>query len=137
MRIRECRFLGVAAIVALALFGGCKSHEVVPSSGTRLPTNPEIVKIHQTFPRRYESLGIVTLPITPEVRWDERGESIVGIDRLKVSAAKLGANGLLLELPQGTYDVKTTVGYKGTFYQFPAKYNPKTVVAEAIYVLEQ
>ena len=76
--------------------------------------------------------------VTPEVRFDERGDANLGFDRLKAAAAKLGANGLLLppEGIEGT-DARATVGYHGTFYQVPLRSKPRTAMAEAIYVIEE
>ena len=127
-----------APLTALLLICGCSSHQVVPSSGTRAPTRAEDVKIYAKHPDKYERLGVVTVAVTPEVRFDERGDANLGFDRLKAAAAKLGANGLLLN-PDGVEgsDAMATVGYHGTFYQVPLRSKPRTAMAEAIYVLEE
>jgi hypothetical protein len=128
----------IAPVTAmLLLIGGCKSHEVVPSSGTRAPTRPEDVKIYPKYPEKYERLGVVSIPVTPEVRFDERGDANLGFDRLKAAAAARGANGLLLVLDGGGNDALATVGYHGKFYQVPIKSKPRTAMAEAIFVLEE
>ena len=124
--------------VVMLLICGCKSHEVVPSSGTRPPTRAEDVKIYPKHPDKYERLGVVSVAVTPEVRFDERGDANLGFDRLKAAAAQRGANGLLFP-PEGVAgsDATATVGYHGTFYQVPLKSNPRTAMAEAIYVIEE
>ena len=128
----------VALAVALLIICGCSSPEVVPSSGTRAPTRPEDVKIYAKHPRKYERLGVVSVAVTPEVRFDERGDANLGFDRLKAAAAARGANGLLLTKDgiEGS-DALATVGYHGTFYQVPVKSNPRTAMGEAIYVIEE
>jgi len=137
--IRSRRFHTPAALaIALLLVCGCSSPEVVPSSGNRPPTRPENVKIYAKQPRKYERLGVVSVPVTPEVRFDERGDANLGFDRLKAAAAARGATGLLLskEGVEGS-DALATVGYHGTFYQVPVKSNPRTAMGEAIYVIEE
>ena len=136
-RTRRFRLMAVP-IAALLLACGCSSHEVVPSSGTRPPTRAADVKIYPKHPDKYERLGVVSVAVTPEVRFDERGDANLGFDRLKEQAAKRGANGLLLP-PEGVEgsDAMATVGYHGTFYQVPLKSKPRTAMAEAIYVIEE
>src|SRR5687768_8633278 len=97
----------VAAIWTLAT--GCKS-EIVPSSGSRTPTSPEQVKIYEKQPKRYEMLGTVSVPVGGEVRWDDRGHAKAGFDKLKQRAAALGANGLLLKVPEDQSDFLVLAG---------------------------
>jgi len=135
------RYVGLPLMsltVLLLLICGCKSHEVVPSSGPRAPTRPEDVKIYPKHPEKYERLGVVSVAVTPEVRFDENGNSNLGFDRLKAAAAQRGANGLLFP-PEGVEgsDAMATVGYHGKFYQVPLKSKPRTAMAEAIYVIEE
>jgi hypothetical protein len=136
IRTRRVR-TSAALVAALFIICGCSSHEVVPSTGNRAPTRPEDVKIYAKHPRKYERLGVVSVAVTPEVRFDERGDANLGFDRLKAQAAARGANGLLLP-PGGVEgsDATATVGYHGTFYQVPLKAQPRTAMGEAIYVIE-
>ena len=138
IRKQYVRVLVMPLAVLSLLVSGCKSHEVVPSSGNRPPTRAEDVKIYPKHPDKYERLGVVSIPVTPEVRFDERGDANLGFDRLKAAAAQRGANGLLLP-PEGVEgsDALATVGYHGTFYQVPLKSKPRTAMAEAIYVIEE
>jgi hypothetical protein len=128
----------LAAAVVLLLLVGCSSHEVVPSQGPRAATRAQDVKIYQKQPRKYERLGVVSVPVTPEIRFDERGDANLGFDRLKAQAAARGANGLLLPVEgvEGS-DAHATVGYHGTFYQVPLRAKPRTAMGEAIYVIEE
>jgi hypothetical protein len=130
--------LGLLLLLVSLSDVGCSSPEIVPSKGTRPPTSPEYIGIYQKEPRKYERLGLITQQVTPEMKFDDRGDSTKGFEALKAQAAKLGANGLLLKLPEGSYDFLVLAGYKGSYYQVPAnKGEPKTVMGEAIYVLEQ
>jgi len=133
--------LGNAAIVFLMLLGfGCASQgpEIVPSQGPRPPTSAEQVALYQKQPKKYERLGLITQVVTPEMKWDERGDSTAGFDALRAQAAQKGANGLLFTLPDGTFDYLVLAGYRGDYYQVAAKKGePKTVMAEAIWVIEK
>ena len=131
-------WLGMLMLLIASMFNvGCASSEVVPSKGPRPPTSPEYIAIYQKEPRKYERLGLVTQEVTPDMKFDERGDSTKGFEKLKQLAAEKGATGLLLKLPEGTYDFLVLAGYKGSYYQVPAKQGqPKTVMGEAIYVVE-
>lgn len=123
-------------VVALVLVGGGCSPEVMPSSGTRPPTDPQSVQIYPKEPAKYEQLGVVEVPVGGDVRWDEKGEATAGFEKLKAGAAARGANGILLKHPSPDMS-SVLAGYKGTFYQVPVKLgNPKVVAVQAIYVIE-
>ena len=126
-------------LLAAVLLSACTSSEVVPSSGPRSPTIAEQVKIYQKAPKRYENLGVVSVTRAEGATWDERGDATVGFDILKRKAAALGANGLLLTVPEGGEEKRATAGYHGTYYQVPVK-GPRGSVeglAQAIFVLEE
>ena len=127
----------VMAAVVLGLLGCKTAPEIVPSSGPRMPTSPESVKLYQKQPLRYERLGVVSLPVGPDAKWDARGNADRGFDRLKEMAAQRGANGLLLMVDRPEYDGRVLVGYHDEFYQVPMKNNPRAAVAEAIYVIHE
>ena len=122
--------------VVLMMMVGCES-QVVPSTGTRQPTDPSTVKIYQDAPKQYEVLGTVELSVGGDIRWDERGDAAPGFEKLQAKAAALGANGLLLKVEQ-TNNASVTAGYKGSYYQVPLRLGtPNTAVAKAIYVLKE
>ena len=119
------------------LLAGCSSHEALPPSGPRQPTNVQDVKFYQKHPKKYERLGAISLPITPQTKLDERGDATAAFEALKAKAAALGANGVLLiaEAPGDIYQV--TAGHRGTFYKIPVQREPRTAHAQAIFVLEE
>ena len=129
------------ARVCLALTGcaaclvGCA--EVLPPSGPHPATLPVQVKIYQKQPAKYELLGIVNVPVTAEMKWDEHGDSTAGFEALQAKAAAMGANGVLLKAEQGLYDVEVGAGFNGTYYMVPLKKEPRTAVASAIFVLRE
>jgi hypothetical protein len=125
------------SIAIFLLLGGCASHKDVPMTGPRPPTSADQVKIYQTIPATFERLGRVSVAVTPEIKWDANGEAVLGFDRLKAAAAQRGANGLLLDLDKESSDFLVGVSYHGQSFQVPIKNNPKTAIAEAIYVIEE
>jgi hypothetical protein len=128
---------GVFSMISL-LAGGCAPKpEVVPSSGPHPATVPEQIKIYQNQPARYERLGLVTVPIAADARWDERGHAKAGFDKLKQKAAALGANGVLLDLPPGVGDYVVLVGDGENFYRVLMRRKPREARADAIFVLKE
>jgi len=123
--------------LALVLAGfGC-GPQVVPSTGPHAPTSADAVKIYDKPPHKYELLGTVTVSAGDGVKWGERGDADAGFARLKERAAALGANGLLMNAPQGEFDGRISASEKGVFHQIPVRGKEKTAVAQAIYMLEE
>ena len=125
------------AAVAVAAAGCASKPEVIPFSGPRPPTRPDEVKVYQDPPQKYEMLGPVSVAITPETRWDERGDATEGFRRLRSAAAAKGANGILLNAQPGTYDYRATAEDRGAYYQVPIRKQPHAAIAEAIFVHEE
>lgn len=134
--MRAMNLWSAATVLGSLVLMGCASHEVVPASGPRPPTSPDQVRLYQKHPKQYEQVRLITLAITPEMRWDEQGDADAAFDALKAQAAAAGANGLLLKADPGTYEYLVTAGYHGTFYQLPMRRDPKTAIVQAIFVLQ-
>lgn len=135
MQVKWQRLMGY--VVLGLMVAGCASSEVVPASGPRSAIQPSLVKIYQTAPKKYEKHGLVEVPVTGEVRWSEKGDATPGFERLKTQAANKGANGILLTIDKKDFTIAVTASHNGTFYQVPIRENPRTAVAEAIYVIEE
>ena len=77
-------------------------------TGTQRPeTSPESVVIYTESPVNYEVIGIVTS--SSDFGWTDQGSLDYALTEIKKQAAKIGANGILLE------DVaQTTTG--GVYY---------------------
>ena len=138
MKINQLKLGGLATLLLAGLISvaspGCSSSTVLPTQ-QHAPSDPATVELFQKPPHKYEVLGPIMVPVTPELRWDERGQSTAGIDALKAKAAGMGGNGVLLVAPPGTADSSATVGYKnGEYYQIPLKMEPRTAVGQAIFV---
>jgi hypothetical protein len=124
------------AILSGIAIAGC-SPEVLPPSGTHAPITAEKVKIYQKQPSKYELLGTIEVPVTPEMKWDEKGDSTPGFLALKAKAAALGANGMLLMADAKLYDVMVGAGFNDTYYLVPLRRDPRTAVAQAIFVIKE
>ena len=132
------RTFGFALVLAAAMgifVTGC-GPEVVPAS-KHDPISPEAVKFYQKQPAKYEELVVISVPVTPAMKWNEQGDATPAFEALRAKAAATGANGVLLIAQPGTFDVMATAGFKGTWYQVPVKRDPKTLVAKAIYVISE
>ena len=132
---RRLSWAGFWVVLMVGTMAGCGPEALPPTQ--HAPLSPDQVKIYPKAPARYEKMSMITVPVTPQIRWDEKGESTPGFEAMKSQAAAMGANGVLLAPEPGTYDLMVTVGYKGTWYQVPAKRDPKAVVARAIYVVQE
>jgi hypothetical protein len=84
------------------------------------------VKIYLDLPPKYETIGIVNA--SSDAGWTEQGSMDYAIAELKEQAAKMGANGVLL---QATGE-KTTGVMFGDTYAIPV--TAKTIRGEAIFV---
>jgi hypothetical protein len=130
------RISALAFLTAAGLLAAC-SPQVLPPSGPHPVLAANQVQIYQAQPKKYELLGTLLMPITPDMKWDERGDCSIGFEALKAKAAAQGANGVLLSSTPGSYDLSVGAGYQGKFYLVPMKNEPRTAVVQAIFVLEQ
>lgn len=90
------KLVGIA--LALLIPSGCVltrgSHVII---GTPRPaTNPAEVKLYTTLPEKYEQIAIVSADSRHDFVTDQTLTN-AAIERLKKEAAKVGANGILLE----------------------------------------
>ena len=85
------------ALMACAVLAGCASSTQIVTGTVRSPIPPTDVKIFSTPPPRFEDVAI--LDASSDSVFTVGGQKSVDkvVERLKVQAAKLGANGLILE----------------------------------------
>lgn len=99
-------------------------------TGTQPPeTSPESVVIYTEPPVNYEVIGIVTA--SSDSGWTAQGSLDYALTELKKQAAKIGANGILLEAV-----TQTTTG--GVYYYgvyFPS--SSQNLTGKAIYIPEE
>jgi hypothetical protein len=109
------RLLAVFILAAAAL-AACATDSVVVVGAKRAPISPADVKIYSTPPPAFEEIAI--LNASSNSMFTTGGQATVDkvINGLKEQAAKLGANGVILEgfSDQATGSVGTGVG--GTSY---------------------
>ena len=74
---------------------GCASGSAIVTGNTRPPSDPTQVKLYLEPPANYEVIGIVKG--SSDMGWTEQGSVDYAIEELKKQAAKLGANGVLLQ----------------------------------------
>jgi ribulose kinase len=93
--------MALAAVVVLA---GCAASSHVLVGTARTPISPEQVKIYLQPPPRYEEIATIDASSRGTPVFTDQRKMDRAIGRLKQEAAKLGANGILLE---GTSDQQT------------------------------
>ncbi|HEY2678946.1 MAG TPA: hypothetical protein VGI65_18405 [Steroidobacteraceae bacterium] len=106
----RCRFFALA--VFAAALAACATDSVIITGTQRPPTTPAEVKIYSKPPPAFEEIGI--LNASSNSMFTTGGQKTVDkvIEGLKVEAAKMGANGIILEgfSDQATGSVGTGVG---------------------------
>lgn len=122
----------IVTLTCLLALAGCGPTVLPPTQHP--PISAGAVNLYQKAPERYEVLSVMSVPVTPEMKWNEKGDSPAAFEALKTRAAAQGANGVLLTAQPGSFDVMAIAGYHGTWYQVPVKREPKTLVAQAIFV---
>ncbi len=134
MRIR----FTALSIALVLLAGGCASEPKVLPPTPHAATPADAIKVVAERPSEYELLGTVSIEITPDLKWDERGNANKAFELLKKGAAATGANTLLLWAPPDKANGLATAGYNGKFYQVPiqAAGGKRQAVAQAIFVNE-
>ena len=86
-----------AALMALAALSGCATSYVMVGQA-RPPTSPDQVQIYLHPPaNKYVEIALLDTSSKGSFAITAQGKTNVVIERLKAEAAKLGANGILLE----------------------------------------
>ena len=124
-------------LITLLLIVGCYpvSHMIV--GDTREPISPSEVKIYLDFPEEYETIALIEASSefalkdpSINITWQSKSDKI--IERLKVEASHLGANGIVIKNTENknkqnvSYDEEGKTKVTNTHY--------KIGTATAIYV---
>jgi hypothetical protein len=107
-RLIRMLFLNLACVTALI---GCTitDSSAIVTGTTRDPATPDTVKIYTTPPVNYEEIALISASAAHDFRSD--GELIDEVVyQLKVKAASLGANAILLTMIDERDDPITSVG---------------------------
>lgn len=105
-------------LFTLVFLTACTSSQIVVGK-TRPPIRPEDVKVYLTPPAHFEEIALLDADSTGSFRVTAQGKVDGVIDRLKKSAAKLGANGIILRATgeKGAVIVSNMYGSSnGNFY---------------------
>lgn len=94
------RSVAIVLVCAATFLVGCASSHVLVGK-TRAAISPETVKVYLRAPTKYEEVALLEASSKASFAVTDQGKMDAVIVRLKVEAAKLGANGILL---QGTSD---------------------------------
>jgi hypothetical protein len=114
------------------ILSGCASGSAIVTGAKRAPLTHGQVKLYLEAPSSYEVIGLVSA--SSDAGWTEQGSQDYAVQELKKQAAKLGANGVLLE--SAGERTSTAVGGYGTGYFYAIPVTAKTVSGKAIYVNE-
>ncbi|MEK6210791.1 MAG: hypothetical protein AABM64_10570 [Pseudomonadota bacterium] len=90
------RAVGFAFWLSLLLMAGCASSHVMIGNA-RPAIKPEEVKLYVTPPPKYEEIALVDAASHSSWAIGDQGKTDVVIRRMKEEAAKLGANGILIQ----------------------------------------
>ena len=87
----------IAGLTAHVLLAGCAASSHVLVGTARPPISPDQVKIYLHPPAKYEEIAIIDASSRGSPAFTDQHKMNKAIARLKDEAAKLGANGILLE----------------------------------------
>lgn len=128
MNIRPV-FCATPALLAL-LLAACASGSATATAAVRAPISADQVKIYLEAPGTFEVIGLISA--SSDAGWTEQGSVDYAMAELKRQAAKLGANGVLLQSSgeKTTAVLGTLPG--GFVYSVPV--TAKVLQGRAIYV---
>src|SRR3984957_7099126 len=90
--------------VAFALLAGCSTSSHVLLGTPRPPITPDQVRVYAQPPAHYEQIASINANSSASLALTGQQNMDKALDRMKAEAAKLGANGILL---QGVSDAQT------------------------------
>jgi len=110
--------------------------EIVPAT-SHSPGEAAQVELYQSAPfKKYEKLGQITWDVTKLPNWSKDADATPAIEQLQASAAKLGANGILLVDEGQGNNMMVGAEFKGKHFLVPLRSDPPTVAVQAIFVHE-
>lgn len=121
-------FIFAFSLISL-IISSCASGTALVTGVQRPATSPESVILYTEPPVNYEVIGIVTA--SSDSGWTDQGSLEYALKEIKKQAAKIGANGILLEnVSQST---SGGVYYYGVY--FPS--SSQNLTGKAIYIPEE
>ncbi|GEM81396.1 hypothetical protein [Vibrio superstes] len=116
-------------ICTLALFG-CASGSSIIVGEPREAISPEQVRLYSDYPESYETIAIINA--SSDAGITKQDSLNYAVEELKNQAAKVGANGVLLETTGSNNSV--ILGGQGTDYQYLIPVSEQTVSGKALYI---
>ena len=125
-------------ILIVMFFIGCVPVSHVIVGDTREPIQPSNVEIYLDYPEQYEKIALIDAGSNfafkdPVILFDWQSKMDKATERLKIEAAKLGANGILIINTDNKIYQSTSSDGKGS--SSSSSHTEKFVKAIAIYVL--
>ena len=117
---------------------GCVPVSHIIVGDTREPIDPSSVKIYLDYPEQYKKMALIDAGSNfafkdPVILFDWQSKMDKATERLKIEAAKLGANGILIINTDNKIYQSTNSDGKGS--SSSSSHTEKFVKAIAIYVL--
>jgi hypothetical protein len=85
------------AALASVLLGSCVTSSHVLVGTPRPPISPDLVKVYTQPPAKYEQIATIDASSSGSMALTSQQNMDKAIERMKAEAAKLGANGILLQ----------------------------------------
>ena len=122
-------FISILFLLGLLISCATASGTALVTGKQRTATNPTNVVVYTEPPKNYEVIGIVTA--SSDSGWTDQEDLEYAMEELKKQAAKIGANGVILE-SVGTSNSGGVISY-GVYIPVTAK----NVSGKAIFVFEE
>ena len=125
-------------ILIVMFFIGCVPVSHVIVGDTREPIHPSNVEIYLDYPEQYEKIALIDAGSNfafkdPAILFDWQSKMNKATERLKIEAAKLGANGILIINTDNK--IYQSISSDGKGSTSSSSHSEKFVKAIAIYVL--
>jgi hypothetical protein len=106
-------FSGILASIGLMLLCSCGSTHTIMVGQPRAAIAPDTVRVYYTPPRHFDRIAIINSSSGPTWAFTTRGQLDDAIAKLREEAAKVGANGILLEATGTTSSGNLGLGVGG------------------------
>ena len=129
----------IFVFLMVIIFVGCVPVSSIVVGETRGPIDPSSVKIYLDYPEQYEKIALIDAGSNfafkdPVILFDWQRKMDKAMERLKIEAAQLGANGILIVNTDNK--IHQSVRSDGEGGSQISSSTEKFVKAIAIYVLE-
>ena len=127
----------IIALVIVIIIAGCYPGSHIVVGDVRLPVSPHQVKLYLDYPEEYEKIALVDAGSNfafkdPAILFTWQSKSNKVIERLKITASELGANGIVIVSTDNKIHQSMNVDKEGSVSSNP--YMEKYGQAVAIYV---